>query len=356
MKANVIDNCEVAAFEGLRALGRAEESAAIDAGILLEAGQAEAMIGSSTAMREVRTQIALASSSSAPVMISGESGTGKDLAARTIHELSARRNFPYVAVNCAALPEALIESELFGHERGAFTGADHRHVGCFERANGGTLLLDELVEMKPELQAKLLRVVEEQQVRRLGSGIEIPIDVRVLAATNSNLAAAVRERRLREDLYYRLCVLSFEMPRLCDRPEDIAPMVQHFVRKLTEAAQRMAVDVDAECMAALQQYRWPGNVRQLRNVIERALIVNCGRAIAVSDLPIELINAAVADRGFGLRLGMSLNEVEHELILQTLAFAEGNKKRAAIILGISVRTLYEHLRRSRAVRASALPR
>ncbi len=253
--------------------------------------------------------------------------------ARTIHELSPRLNGPYVAINCAAMPETLMESELFGHERGAFTGADRRREGCFELANGGTLLLDEITEMKPELQAKLLRVLEESKIRRLGGSAEVAIDVRVLAATNRNLETSIKEGRFREDLYYRLNVFAIELPALCERAEDIPGLVDHFLRELKQPEGKNISGVDAECLEVIKSYRWPGNVRQLRNVIERALIVSRGPMITVADLPFEL------------RLGMSLDEVERELIIRTIDFTGGNKSRAAEVLGVSLKTLYNRLER-----------
>ena len=218
-------------------------------------------------------------------MITGESGTGKELAARTIHELSPRRDASYIAVNCAAIPETLMESELFGHERGAFTGADRRREGCFELANGGTLMLDEITDMKVELQAKLLRVIEEQKLRRVGGTSEVALDVRVLAASNRRLAQAMREGRLREDLFYRLNVFSIEMPPLRERIEDVEPLTEHFIRELGGYNRNRITGVDHDCLQVLKACPWPGNVRQLRNVMERALIVSKGPLITVADLP-----------------------------------------------------------------------
>jgi two-component system, NtrC family, response regulator HydG len=283
--------------------------------------------------------------SSASVVITGESGTGKEIVARTIHELSPRRNGPYVAINCAALPETLMESELFGHERGAFTGADRRREGCFELANGGTLLLDEIGEMRSELQAKLLRVLEEQKLRRLGGTVEVPVDVRVLAASNRNLEAAIKEGRFREDLYYRLNVFGIELPALNERADDIPSLVEHFLHEIAPPAGKTISGVDAESLELLKSYRWPGNVRQLRNVIERALIVTRGPMISVADLPPDLKRVGSSASTFELRLGMSLDEVERELIIRTIEFSGGNKSRAAEVLGVSLKTLYNRLER-----------
>jgi DNA-binding NtrC family response regulator len=312
---------------------------------LINAGQLGPMIGRSLPMRRVMSLIEQVAPSSASVIIIGESGTGKELVARTIHELSPRHGGPYVAINCAAMPETLMESELFGHERGAFTGADRRREGCFELANGGTLLLDEIGEMKPELQAKLLRVLEESKLRRLGGSTEVTIDVRVLAATNRNLDAAIKEGRFREDLYYRLNVFAIELPALCERAEDTPALVDHFLGELKQPQGKNITGVDAECLEVLKSYRWPGNVRQLRNVIERALIVSRGPLITVADLPPDMKRTTGSSSSFELRLGMSLDDVERELIMRTIEFTGGNKSRAAEVLGISLKTLYNRLER-----------
>jgi DNA-binding NtrC family response regulator len=312
---------------------------------LINAGQLGPMIGQSLAMRKVMLLVEQVAPSSASVIIIGESGTGKELVARTIHELSPRHNGPYVAINCAAMPETLMESELFGHERGAFTGADRRREGCFELANGGTLLLDEIGEMKPELQAKLLRVLEEGKIRRLGGSSEVSIDVRVLAATNRNLDNSIKEGRFREDLYYRLNVFAIELPPLCERPDDIPGLVDHFLHELKHPEGKSISGVDAECLEVLKSYRWPGNVRQLRNVIERALIVSRGPLITVADLPPDMKRSTGSSSSFELRLGMSLDDVERELIMRTIEFTGGNKSRAAEVLGISLKTLYNRLER-----------
>jgi DNA-binding NtrC family response regulator len=312
---------------------------------LINAGQLGPMIGQSLAMRRVMSLIEQVAPSSASVIIVGESGTGKELVARTIHELSPRHNGPYIPINCAAMPETLMESELFGHERGAFTGADRRREGCFELANGGTLLLDEIGEMKPELQAKLLRVLEESKIRRLGGSTEVAIDVRVLAATNRNLDNSIKEGRFREDLYYRLNVFAIELPPLCEHPDDIPSLVDHFLHELKQPEGKSISGVDTECLEVLKSYRWPGNVRQLRNIIERALIVSRGPLITIADLPPDMKRSTGSSASFELRLGMSLDEVERELIMHTIDFTGGNKSRAAEVLGISLKTLYNRLER-----------
>jgi DNA-binding NtrC family response regulator len=313
---------------------------------LINAGVLGPLIGCSLPMRRVMNLVEQVASTSASVMITGESGTGKEVVARTIHELSLRRSGPFIAINCAALPESLMESELFGHERGAFTGADRRREGCFELANGGTLFLDEIGEMRIELQAKLLRVLEERKIRRLGGSAETPVDVRVLAASNRNLEAAVRDRKIREDLYYRLNVFEIELPPLCKRANDIPAFVDYFLRRLDAPKGKVVTGIDAECLELLKSYSWPGNVRQLRNVIERALVVTRGPMITVADLPADIARRGGANATFELRVGMSLEEVERELVQRTLASTGGNRSETARILGVSVKTLYNWLKPS----------
>jgi DNA-binding NtrC family response regulator len=341
---------------------------------LMGVGELGPIIGQSQAMRRVMALVEQAAPSSASVIIQGDSGTGKEIVARTIHESSPRRNGPYVAINCAALPESLLESELFGHERGAFTGADQRRAGCFELANGGTLLLDEITEMKPELQAKLLRVIEDRKLRRVGGSADIALNVRVLAATNRDLGEAIRAGRLREDLYYRLNVFTITLPRLSERLDDLPVLADHFVREFARANSKQISGVDNVCLEALKARSWPGNARELRNVIERAVIVSAGPLITVADLPAEgalpsppapTVAAARTPEssGFtsaeqsappsnppaqGLPVGQPLREVERQLILKTLEMAGGNRVRAAEILGISPKTLYNKLGRYQA--------
>ena len=313
---------------------------------LAEVGELGPLYGRSPAMRKVLTAIERIAQSSASVIISGESGTGKELVARTIHEMSPRRAAAYVGVNCAAIPETLMESELFGHERGAFTGADRRREGCFELANGGTLLLDEITEMKPELQAKLLRVIEEQRMRRLGGSSEIALDVRVLAASNRDIEQAVRDGKLREDLFYRLGVFSIRLPPLRERAEDLPILIESFVEHYAMRNNKQVAGVDEECLAALRAHPWPGNVRQLRNVIERALIVCDAKMIGLHDLPEEFRAGAQTDSGYlKIRVGSSLDEIEREVISRTIEFTGGNKTRAAQVLGVSAKTLYNKLDR-----------
>jgi DNA-binding NtrC family response regulator len=311
---------------------------------LLGEGELGPMLGRSLPMRRVLTLIDQVAPTDASAIITGESGTGKEIAAKTIHALSKRRQGPYIAVNCAAIPETLMESELFGHERGSFTGADRRREGYFELADGGTLLLDELSEMKVELQAKLLRVIEERKLRRVGGSVELPLNVRVLAASNRPLDRAIKEGRLREDLYYRLNVFSIDLPPLRDRQEDIPLLVDSFIREFAEQSGKAIGDADNDCLQALKSHPWPGNVRQLRNVIERAVIVGRPPLLTLGDLPAE-IKPSHGEGSMQIRLGSTLDDVERELIAKTIEFTGGNKTRAAEVLGVSLKTLYNRLER-----------
>jgi DNA-binding NtrC family response regulator len=313
---------------------------------LADVGELGQLVGKAASMRRVIAAIERIADASASIVISGESGSGKELIARTIHRISSRRANTYLGVNCAAIPETLMESELFGHERGAFTGADRRREGCFEAANGGTLLLDEITEMKIELQAKLLRVLEEHRLRRVGGNSEIAFDVRVLAASNRDLAQAVRDGKLREDLYYRLNVFTIDLPPLRERGEDIPLLAQNFIELYAARNNKDVIGVDDGALSALQAHPWPGNVRQLRNVIERSLIMCNGRVIRRSDLPAEFQSIASADSGYvKLRIGSTLEEIEREVIHRTMEFSGGNKTRAAQMLGVSPKTLYNKLER-----------
>ena len=256
-----------------------------------------------------------------PVIIIGESGTGKELAAKAIHDKSPRHMRPYVAINCAAVPESLIESELFGHERGAFTGAAVRREGCFERANGGSLLLDEITEMQAEMQAKLLRVLEEQQILRLGASRELPIDVRVFAASNRSLRQAIRDGRLRAGSVLPLNVYTVQLPPLRDRLEDLPLLVEHFIRAFNHEHGKSVEGMSQDCLDTLRIHRWPGNVRELRNVIQRAVIRCQSPMLSTVDLPLEPVSKpGMGEAQFVVELGSSVYEVERELIVRTLAF------------------------------------
>ncbi len=309
------------------------------------------LVGSSPPMRQVYSFIQQVAPSSASVLITGESGTGKELVATALHRLSPRADHPFVAINCAALPETLIESELFGHEKGSFTDALERRAGCFEQAHQGSLLLDEIGEMPLATQAKFLRILEEARVRRVGGAVEIPVDVRVIVSTSRNLEALVRENRFREDLFYRLNVIRIALPPLRHRKEDIPALVDALIRDLNRRHACRVADVHPAAMAQLMQYHWPGNIRELRNIVERALIVAHQGALLPSHLPRgfpspETHAAPPAPKaGLTLRLepGGPLRDVENAYIQLTLKLTRNNKRRAAEILGISVRTLHNRL-------------
>ena len=303
------------------------------------------LIGQSRAMRQVHRTIESLASTDASAILTGESGTGKEVAARAIHAASTRRDKPFVAINTAAIPEGLVESEVFGHEQGAFTGATRSRPGVFEMANGGTLFLDEIAEMPIALQPKLLRVLEEGQGRRLGGTKDIKFDVRVLAATNRSPAQAIRDGRLREDLYYRLTVFEVLLPPLRERVEDIAVLAQHFVR---EFARKHKLDVDGVGDAAreqLERHAWPGNVRELRNVIERATIVARSGWIEPRHLPPYLqVQKPGSEPTLAVPAGTTLAEAERLLILGTLERVGNNKAEAARQLGLDVKTIRNKLK------------
>ena len=306
------------------------------------------MIGSSAPMRKVYQVIEQAAPTSASVLIWGESGTGKELAAQTIHQLSPRAQMPFVPINCAAIPETLLESEIFGHEKGAFTGASDRREGCFELADRGTLFLDEIAEMTPATQVKLLRVLQEQTFRRLGGRSEQTVDVRVIAATNANPGEAVKSGRLREDLYYRLNVFAIELPPLRQRKEDLSLLIQFFLAEFNARNGKSVSAVDPAAMRMLEQYTWPGNVRELRNVIERAVIISAGEFIEPKHFPPLVIDSPdVVKPTISLQPGTTVEEAEERLILMTLEHTRDNKTRAAEILGISLKTLHNKLNKLR---------
>jgi DNA-binding NtrC family response regulator len=305
------------------------------------------LVGASEPMRQIYALIEQVAPSSASVLLTGESGTGKELCARTIHNLSPRKNDAFVAINCSAIPETLMESELFGHERGAFTGAAARRLGCFELANGGTLLLDEISEMPVSLQAKLLRVLEDRTIRRLGGSQELSVDVRVLAATNRDPQGAVRQGTFREDLLYRLNVITVELPPLRKRKEDIPLLAQHLVAQLAERHRRPARLLSPAAVEALQSHSWPGNVRELRNVIERAVIICSSEVIErhhLAPYPLEQRAQSRGEDTLTLPVGTPIEEVERRMILRTLQKTENNKTRAAELLQISLKTLHNKLR------------
>jgi DNA-binding NtrC family response regulator len=311
------------------------------------------MVGSSQKMQEVFALVQQVAPSRAAVLITGESGTGKELAARAIHTLSPRRPGPFVAINCAALPDTLIESELFGHEKGAFTGAVERRAGCFELAQNGTVLLDEVGDMPIGTQAKLLRVLEDGRVRRLGGKAEIQLDVRVIASTNTPLEGAIREGRFREDLYYRLNVFPIPLPPLRERREDIPVLVSALLEDMNRKHGTKVTDAAPEFLERLSAYNWPGNVRELRNVLERAAILAGEGTLKPEHLPPGLggtagpaaVNAAASDENeLRVPVGSTIEQAERALIELTLERTKNNKTRAAEILGISQKTLFNKLK------------
>lgn len=328
------------------------------------------LVGASPRMLEIFTLLQQAGPSKACVLITGESGTGKEVVARTVHALSPRRQGPFVAINCAALPESLIESELFGHEKGSFTGASERRAGCFEVAQHGTLMLDEIGEMPMQTQAKLLRILEDSKVRRLGGKTEFEVDVRVVAATNKVPEEAVRGGHLREDLYYRLNVFHIHLPPLRERLEDIKPIAEALLGDLNRKHECRVSDLSAEVMQAFARYNWPGNVRELRNVLERAVILAAEGTIdtkhlpgflhdrpaslsaapvaaavpAAAGVPVAAAPAAEDNEALRIRIGTTVEEAEKGLILRTLEHTRNNKTRAAEILGISLKTLHNKLK------------
>jgi DNA-binding NtrC family response regulator len=316
---------------------------------LRDVGVLGALVGPSKRMQEVFRLIEMVAPSTASVLITGESGTGKELVARTIHSLSNRKAKPFVAINCAAIPETLIESEVFGHEKGAFTGALERRVGCFELAEGGTLLLDEIGEMPIGTQAKLLRVLEDRKLRRLGSKAETSVDVRVLAATNKVPEDAVAKGQLRNDLYYRLNVFNIHLPPLRDHKDDLPELVQALLNEMNEKHNRSVGGISDQVTGAFNSYAWPGNVRELRNALERAAIVCDGAIIELRHLPPgfgQVIPRAPVQEANAVRLGVgtTVDEAERLLILKTLEATNNNKTRAAEILGISLKTLHNKLK------------
>ena len=281
--------------------------------------------------------------SSASVMIVGESGTGKELFSRLIHEKSDRQSQPFIAVNCAAIPETLLESELFGHERGAFTGATQKRIGYFEQADRGTLLLDEISEIPPTLQAKLLRVIEEQEIRPVGSEQTRRLDVRIVATSNRDLTTEVAASRFRGDLFHRLNVLEIRIPPLRDRVADIPTLVVHFVERFRNESDSGLKRITKEAMKRLVEYRWPGNVRELRNVIQRACIVTDDHEITAESLP-DWTPPPTDNHSLDDLLGMKLADVERRLILASLEKFSGNKRAAAAELGVTARTLSNKLK------------
>jgi len=298
-------------------------------------------------MRAVFDRLRKAAATDCTVLVCGETGTGKELAARALHENSGRARGPFVAVNCAALTEPLLESELLGHERGAFTGALERRAGYFELADGGTIFLDEIAEMGPSFQAKYLRLIQDGVVRRLGSKSEVKVDVRLVAATNKDPLRAIKAGEFREDLYYRLNVFTIAVPPLRDRREDLPLLVDAFIAEFAAKYDRRVRAADEAALRALNRHAWPGNVRELRNCVERAVVACDGELLTAAQLPFRAPAPAPSERSDAvtLPLGTTVDRAERELILKTLESVGNNKTRAAEVLGISIKTLHNKLTR-----------
>jgi DNA-binding NtrC family response regulator len=346
--AIVVTDLKMPRMDGMELLRRIGDLPERYCVVMLTLGQ---MVGSSPEMKAVFALVERVASSNVSVLVTGESGTGKELVARALHDLSGRRNKPFVAVNCAAIPETLIESEIFGHEKGAFTGAQERRAGCFELAEEGTLLLDEIGEMPAGTQAKLLRVLEDRKVRRLGSKAETPVDVRVIAATNRNPQEAVAAGQLRADLYYRLNVFNIQMPPLRSHVSDIPSIAEQMIGDMNEKHGCRVSGLTGDLMDRLLEYRWPGNVRELRNTIERAVVLAGEGDLGVKHLPPGFGEAAPVYGTTGssttavhVEVGTTVDEAERQLIVKTLSSMHNNKTRAAEILGISTKTLQNKLK------------
>jgi two-component system response regulator HydG len=305
------------------------------------------IVGTSLAWRRTMDVVMQAAPSEATVLLLGESGTGKELLARAIHDNSPRAGRPLIPVNCAAIPESILEAELFGYEKGAFTGAASRREGRFEAAHGGTLFLDEIAEIPPHVQVKLLRVLQEGEVERLGgSGRAVPVDIRLVAASNKDLRREVREGRFREDLFYRLNVISVPVPPLRDRRDDIPLLVEHFIQVYRQKNGKAIVGCTRRALELLSGYAWPGNVRELENAIERAVVLTRAPTIGEDDLPREVRSQTAPDPGtrvLSFPIGTPLEEVERQAIHETLRHTKGDKRLAAQLLGIATRTIYRKL-------------
>ena len=342
--------------ELLAVIARALEKRALERevtflrGELARARDFDEIVGHHPAMQKVYRLVAQVARTTTTVLITGESGTGKELVARAIHRQGPRRDKPFVAVNPAAVAESLIESELFGHERGAFTGANQRKLGRFELAQGGTLFLDEIATLKGELQVKLLRVLQEREIERVGGTHPIKIDVRIVAATNADLKDAVARGAFREDLYYRLNVVSIDVPPLAQRADDIPLLVEHFVHRYSRECNKPVDELSPEVLTALREYEWPGNVRELQNVIERAVVLAEGPVIQLSDLPLDVLlpkhreKVRTADH---LPLKNATEEFERQIVLRVLERVGGNQSEAARILGLHRNTINRIVGRSK---------
>ena len=337
------DELEVVVNRGVAHRQLVRENELLRSRIADEAG-VPVMVGADSGLASVSSIVERVAVSDATVLVSGESGTGKEVVARRIHCLSRRREKPFICVNCAALNAGLLESELFGHEKGAFTGADKMRRGRFELAEGGTVLLDEVSEIDPHLQAKLLRVLQEKEYERVGSSATRKMDVRVVATTNRDLGQAVVSGYFREDLYYRLNVFPVHVPPLRERQGDVAGLARHFLRLLARESGREAPEISEEAMEELVAYQWPGNVRELKNVMERAFIMGAGTKVEKHQISAWLAPRCEAESGPVLRAGMTIKEAEETLIRLTLERHNGHREKTAEALGISVRTLINRLR------------
>ena len=312
-------------------------------------GRVRKIVGSSQELLQTVQRAVVVAPTSAPVLIHGQSGTGKELIAQLIHCRSRRAAGPFIKVNCAALNESLLESELFGHEKGAFTGACRRFHGRFEQAHGGTLLLDEITETPPSFQAKLLRVLEEMNFQRVGGSEEIAVNVRIISTTNADILREVHDGRFRADLYYRLAGIRLVVPPLHKRPRDIPTLIWFFINEFTKEIQRPITAIDSESLDVLRNYTWPGNVRQLRNAVRTAMIFGSGQVLSLADAPwlLEELQSDASPQPVADLAGISLRDIERQAILATLDASQGNQTQAAKVLGISGRTLREKIKRYR---------
>ena len=323
--------------KGLRQVELTRETNALRQRLESPLGSYGGLIGKSAPMRQLYQNLSRVAATDAPVLVSGESGTGKELVAQTLHDLSPRRDGQFLALNCAAIPPTLMESEILGHEKGAFTGALERRLGCFEQADGGTLFLDEITEMVPEVQAKFLRVLEEKQVRRIGAATVVPISVRVVTATNRSPAQAVKEERLRSDLFYRLSVFHLELPPLRERGDDIVLLARYFLEDFSENYERPVLPWAPDFVSALKEHSWPGNVRELRNAMERVAVLAPGPTLTAADVKQYCLSTVLEESANSEPV--SLAAAERQAIERALAATAGNKTQAARILGITPKTL-----------------